>query len=95
MTEKFGAAENLTLKPTPHDPFNRSFDKSKLKLKQKGGKARNMLGGALNIETDNMGGTGNYDKEINDMGKTSNFGGHLPSAQLPSSPTGSRLLGEP
>ena len=48
MTEKFGAAENLNLKPTEHpvlksrlvaqDPFNRSFDKSKLKLKQKDGK---------------------------------------------------------
>ena len=50
-----------------------------------------MLGGGLNIETD-MGGTGTYDKEINDMGKTSNFGGHLPSAQLPNSPTGNRLL---
>ena len=53
---------------------------------------RNMLGGgALDIETE-LGGTGTYDKEINDMGKTSNFGGHLPSAQLPNSPTGQRLL---
>ena len=49
-------------------------------------------GGGLNIETE-LGGTGTYDKEmINDMGKTSNFGGHLPSAQLPNSPTGQRLL---
>ena len=50
-----------------------------------------MLGGGLNIETE-LGGTGTYDKEINEMGKTSNFGGHLPSAQLPNSPTGQRLL---
>ena len=49
-------------------------------------------GGGLNIETAELGGTGTYDKEINDMGKTSNFGGHLPSAQLPNSPTGQRLL---
>ena len=58
---------------------------------------RNMLGGGgggLNIDTNNsnsMGGTAKYDLEISDMGKTSNFGGHLPSAQLPPTPTGTRL----
>ena len=40
---------------------------------------RNMLGGDLDLDKDNfnIGGTGNYDKEVSDMAKTSNFGGQI------------------
>lgn len=53
---------------------------------------RNMLGGnKIDIDNSFDGPASKYDLEINDMGKTSNFGGHLPSAQLPATPTGTRL----
>ena len=84
-------SEDLGLNVPTKDTFNRSFDnKQKIKLKSNRTKMRNMLGAELNIDTD-MGGTGTYDKEMSEMGKTSNFGGHLQSAGLSVSHTGQRL----
>lgn len=56
-----------------------------------GRRGGNLLGGGLMVDTDNLARSGKYEIEINDMAKTSMFGGALNSAELPKSPAGSRL----
>ena len=77
------------------EPFGRNFDQGETSGQADRRKPGNLIGNGagigLNIETEALSRSGKYEIEINDMAKTSMFGGQINSAELPTSPAGTRL----